>query len=251
MRGIFLNKIDDICIIEVFLSLYHTINQQLMRTDKTNTTIRILVADDHPSIVESIALYVKDSKDFEVTCVVGTLRDVLNQLQSHKFDVMILDLFLPLNRPSEYSQLTGYEVLDFIKEHDIDILPIVFSSHEEPGYIMKAKAKGAKGYLSKKVEGTEFREAIRTVFWNEKEYIEKNLLTKIIMTENPDGIILTQRERSILNYIAEGLTSREIGDELSLANDTVRDYRESLIKKFGAKNSVNLIKIAAENGYLT
>jgi two-component system, NarL family, nitrate/nitrite response regulator NarL len=231
--------------------LHHTICQQLMKIDKPNATIKILVADDHPSTVESIVRYVKASDDFEIICVVGTFRDALNQLKSQKFDVAVLDLFLPRNRPSEYSQLAGYEILDFIKEHNIDILPIIFSSHEEPGYIMKAKAKGAKGYLSKKIEAAEFREAIRTVVWQEKEYIEKNLLTKIIMIENPDGIILTQRERSILNYISEGLTSREIGDKLNLANDTVRDYRDSLIKKFGAKNSVNLIRIAAENGYLT
>ena len=222
-----------------------------MNMNKENTPIKILVADDHPSTVESIIRYVNNSEDFEIICKVETIRDVFYQLQSQKFDVIILDMFLPRNRPSEYSQLAGYEILDFIQANNISISPIIFSSHEEASYVAKARAKGAKGYLSKKVNETEFREAIRSVVWYEKIYIEKNLMSKVMVSENQDGIILTQRERSILNYISEGLTSREIGEILSLANDTVRDYRESLIKKFGAKNSVNLIKIAAENGYLT
>lgn len=222
-----------------------------MTMNKENTPIKILVADDHPSTVESIFRYVNNSEDFEIICKVETIRDVFYQLQSQKFDVIILDMFLPRNRPSEYSQLAGYEILDFIQANNISISPIIFSSHEEASYVAKARAKGARGYLSKKVNETEFREAIRSVVWYEKIYIEKNLMSKVMVSENQDGIILTQRERSILNYISEGLTSREIGEILSLANDTVRDYRESLIKKFGAKNSVNLIKIAAENGYLT
>lgn len=222
-----------------------------MNMNKENTPIKILVADDHPSTVESIIRYVNNSEDFEIICKVETIRDVFYQLQAQKFDVIILDMFLPRNRPSEYSQLAGYEILDFIQANNINISPIIFSSHEEASFVAKARAKGAKGYLSKKVNEAEFREAIRCVVWYEKIYIEKNLMSKVMMSENQDGIILTQRERSILNYIAEGLTSREIGEILSLANDTVRDYRESLIKKFGAKNSVNLIKIAAENGYLT
>ena len=222
-----------------------------MTMNKENTPIKILVADDHPSTVESIIRYVNNSEDFEIICKVETIRDVFYQLQSQNFDVIILDMFLPRNRPSEYSQLAGYEILDFIQANNINISPIIFSSHEEASFVAKARAKGAKGYLSKKVNETEFREAIRSVVWYEKIYIEKNLMSKVMISENQDGIILTQRERSILNYISEGLTSREIGEILSLANDTVRDYRESLIKKFGAKNSVNLIKIAAENGYLT
>ena len=222
-----------------------------MTMNKENTPIKILVADDHPSTVESIIRYVNNSEDFEIICKVETIRDVFYQLQSQNFDVIILDMFLPRNRPSEYSQLAGYEILDFIQANNINVSPIIFSSHEEASFVAKARAKGAKGYLSKKVNETEFREAIRSVVWYEKIYIEKNLMSKVMISENQDGIILTQRERSILNYISEGLTSREIGEILSLANDTVRDYRESLIKKFGAKNSVNLIKIAAENGYLT
>ena len=224
-----------------------------MKDNTKDERLMLLVADDHPSAIESIIRYLKESPDFEIRCVVKTIREVFYQLQTHKFDVIILDLNLPENRVNESPHLNGYEVLDFIKDNKIDILPIVFSANEDAGFVAKAKAKGAKGYLSKKVDEIEFREAIRTVAIEGKEYIEKNLLTKMVFKDesNCKNILLTQKERSILNYISEGLTSRQIGQKLNLANDTVRDYRDSLIKKFGAINSVNLVRIAAENGYLT
>lgn len=216
-----------------------------------NQVIRILIAEDHPVVAEGYADLLKDSEDFNVLGIANTMQEVYYQLKFQKIDILLLDLVLPNNSKAEYSQVAGYEILDFIKKNDINVRSIILSSHEEPSFIVKAQSKGAMGYLSKKADKLELREAIRTVEYDRREYIQKNLLATIIRQENPDGITLTQRERCILRHISEGLTSRQIADKLCLANDTIRDYRESLIKKFGAKNSVNLIKIAAENGYLT
>lgn len=216
-----------------------------------NQGIRILIAEDHPVVAEGYAELLKDSEDFNVLGIANTMQEVYYQLKFQKIDILLLDLVLPNNSKTEYSQVAGYEILDFIKKNDINVRSIILSSHEEPSFIVKAQSKGAMGYLSKKADKMELREAIRTVEYDRREYIQKNLLATIIRQENPDGITLTQRERSILRHISEGLTSKQIADKLCLANDTIRDYRESLIKKFGAKNSVNLIKIAAENGYLT
>lgn len=216
-----------------------------------NQGIRILIAEDHPVVAEGYAELLKDSEDFNVLGIANTMQEVYYQLKFQKIDILLLDLVLPNNSKTEYSQVAGYEILDFIKKNDINVRSIILSSHEEPSFIVKAQSKGAMGYLSKKADKMELREAIRTVEYDRREYIQKNLLATIIRQENPDGITLTQRERCILRHISEGLTSRQIADKLCLANDTIRDYRESLIKKFGAKNSVNLIKIAAENGYLT
>jgi DNA-binding NarL/FixJ family response regulator len=180
----------------------------------------------------------------------STVREVLEQLQMTHFDVIILDLQLPQNRLNEASQLTGYEILDFITEKKINILPIILSGEEAPTYIINAKAKGAKGYLSKKVEAQEFREAIRTVAWDKKEYIEKNLLKKMTFPDDADAIVINDRERKLLRYIADGITSREIANKMNLSNNTIRDYRDTLLKKFGAKTAANLIMIATQHGYL-
>ncbi|MFD1817946.1 response regulator transcription factor [Pseudarcicella hirudinis] len=215
-----------------------------------NQAIKILIAEDHPVVAEGYANLLKDSADFHTVGIAGTAQEVYHYLKTQKIDVLLLDLVLPNIRLHEYSQLAGYDILDFIKTNNIDVRVIVLSSHEEPSFIVKAQSKGAMGYLSKKVDRFEIREAIRRVELEKKEYIQKHLLSQIIDNTNTDGITLTQRERSILIYISEGLTSKQIADKLSLANDTIRDYREGLIKKFGAKNSVNLVKIASENGYL-
>lgn len=212
--------------------------------------IKILIAEDHPVVAEGYADLLKDSSDFEVVGIANTTQEVYYQLKNHTVDVLLLDLVLPNQSKSDYSQVAGYEILDFINLNQINVRVIVLSSHEEPSFITKAQAKGAMGYLSKKAEKIELREAIRRVELERKEYIQKNLLSRIIRNENMNSINITERERSILFHISEGLTSRQIAEKLFLANDTIRDYRDGLIRKFNAKNSVNLIKIASENGYL-
>ena len=212
--------------------------------------IKILIAEDHEAVSTGYIDFLKDSADFDILGVVNTVQELYHKLSFLKIDVLLLDLFLPRIKISDYSQLVGYEILEFIKTKEIDVKVIVHSIHEEPAYIVKAKGLGALGYLNKKMDKKELREAIRRVGWEKREYIQQNLLSKMIASENSDGIILTQREKSILFHISEGLTSRQIADKLHLANDTIRDYRDGLIRKFKAKNSVNLIKIAAENGYL-
>jgi DNA-binding NarL/FixJ family response regulator len=213
-------------------------------------SIKLLIAEDHEVVSTGYIDFLKDSVDFDILGVVNTVQELYYKLSYLKIDVLLLDLFLPRINVADYSKLVGYEILEFIKNNNIDVKVIVHSVHEEPAYIVKARGLGALGYLNKKMDKQELRAAIRRVGWEKKEYIQQNLLSKMIASDNPDGIILTQREKSILFHISEGLTSRQIADKLNLANDTIRDYRDGLIRKFGAKNSVNLIKIAAENGYL-
>jgi DNA-binding NarL/FixJ family response regulator len=212
--------------------------------------IRILIAEDHPVVAEGYANLLRDSDDFQVLGIVGTAQDVYHYLKFQKIDVLLLDLVLPNISPNEYSQLAGYDILDFIETNSIDVRVIVLSSHEESSFILKAKSKGAMGYLSKKVDKLELREAIRTVEVERKEYIHKNLLSQIKVNLNPNGISLNQRETTILFHISEGLTSKEIADKVCLAHETVKEYREGLIRKFDAKNTANLIKLAIKNGYL-
>jgi DNA-binding NarL/FixJ family response regulator len=222
-----------------------------MKTNQPNSPIKILFADDHKTIINGFSGYLEGSDDFIILKTAGTVREVLEQLQMTHFDVIILDLNLPQNRLNEDPFLKGYEILDFIKEHKIDVLPIILSGEEAPTYIVNSISKGAKGYLSKKVEAQEFREAIRTVAWDKKEYIEKNLLNKMTHIDETNTVIINDRERKILKYIADGLTSREIANKMNLANDTIRDYRDTLMKKFEAKTAANLIMIATQHGYLT
>jgi DNA-binding NarL/FixJ family response regulator len=212
--------------------------------------IRILIAEDHPVVAEGYANLLRDSDDFQVLGIAGTAQDVYHYLKFQKIDILLLDLVLPNINPNEYSQLAGYDILDFIETNSIDVRVIILSSHEESSFILKAKSKGAMGYLSKKVDKLELREAIRTVEVERKEYIHKNLLSQIKVNLNPNGISLNQRETTILFHISEGLTSREIADRVCLAHETVKEYREGLIRKFDAKNTANLIKLAIKNGYL-
>ena len=217
---------------------------------QNNRPIQILFAEDHNAIQEIFKGYLDDSDDFEIIKITSTVRDTLEQLQRSRYDLIILDLHLPQNRLSENSILSGYEILEHIKTLKLEVQSLILSGSEEQAYISKALSKGASGYLSKKVDAVEFREAIRTIVFEKKVYVEKNLNIQVNVLEVKNILTLNQREKRLLFYLGEGLTSREIADKMCLAHDTIRDYRDNLIKKFKAKNSVNLIKIATENGYL-
>ena len=214
--------------------------------------IRILIAEDHPIVAEGYADLLKDSEDFIIVGISSAAQDVYYQLQFQQIDIILLDLVLPNLSNTAYSETTvGFDILDFIAEKKLKVQAIILSSHEEPSFILKAKNKGAKGYLSKKADKLELRAAIRMIANEKKEYFQKNLVSKIIEQKNLNGIMITQRERGILKDIANGLESKDIAEKQNLSFETIRDYRSSLMKKFNAKNAPHLIAIVSELGYLS
>ena len=213
--------------------------------------IRILIAEDHPIVAEGYADLLKDSEDFVIVGISSTAQDVYYQLKFQQVDIILLDLVLPSLSNNAYSETTvGFEILDFIIEQKLNVQAIILSSHEEPSFILKAKGRGAKGYLSKKADKLELRAAIRMIANEKKDYFQKNLVSKIIENKNLDGVMVTQRERSILKDIASGLESKDIAEKQNLSFDTIRDYRSSLMKKFKAKNAPHLVAIVSKLGYL-
>ncbi|MFC0182196.1 response regulator [Pseudarcicella hirudinis] len=81
-----------------------------------NQAIKILIAEDHPVVAEGYANLLKDSADFHTVGIAGTAQEVYHYLKTQKIDVLLLDLVLPNIRLHEYSQLAGYDILDFIKQ---------------------------------------------------------------------------------------------------------------------------------------
>lgn len=212
--------------------------------------LKIFIVEDHEAIIESWIRQLEACPEFEIVGFSTTAQGIYHNLKQHKIDILILDLILPVSNINQYSTLLGYDILDFIKNNNLDTRVIVISTHEEASFLSRARSKGAMGYLNKKVTKNELVTAIKTVGFDEKEYFDKELLSRLIINLNPDGINLTQRERVILQYISEGMTSKKIAEMLHLSHETIKEYRDGLIRKFDAKNTAHLIKIAVENGYL-
>lgn len=106
---------------------------------------------------------------------------------------------------------------------------------------------GALGYVLKNASETEIIEAITTVLSGKKYFCDE---TQELLDDKNNEIIITRREKEVLNLIAEGFTNSEIADKLFISPLTVDSHRKNLIIKLNAKNTASLIKIASQKGYI-
>lgn len=221
----------------------------------TTSPIRLLIAEDHKMVLQGYQQLLAPFKDISILGTATNYYDVINQLKSNFFDVMLLDLSMPATFQNNLARLSGLDVLDFVKKEKLSVKSLVVSSHQDYQIIKKATTLGAKGYLFKNADISELVVAIRTVAQNHS-YFQKEV-AEILKTKKEnenrmagEGVKITPREREILRLLADGNRSEEIAIKLKLNKYTIEEYRANLIKKFNAKNAVHLVKIACDHKFL-
>lgn len=207
--------------------------------------IRILLADDHTILRDGIRSLIEDEPDMEV---VGEAEDgitVVKLADSLKPDVILMDLAMPL--------LNGLEATRQIRKNNPHAKILILTMHENEEYIRQVLAAGAMGYILKDAAARELLGAIRAV--NKGEVVLSPAITRLIVTDylrwgdlspqdSADG--LTDRERQILQLIAEGYTNKQIADILSISIKTVQAHRLNLMKKLDLHDRGELIKYAIQ-----
>ncbi|MFN3308743.1 MAG: response regulator [Anaerolineales bacterium] len=207
--------------------------------------IRILLADDHTILREGIRSLIEDEPDLEV---VGEAEDgisVVKLADSLKPDVILMDLAMPL--------LNGLEATRQIRKNNPNAKILILTMHENEEYIRQVLATGAMGYILKDAAARELLGAIRSV--HRGEVVLSPAITRLIVTDylrwgdlstqdSSDG--LTDRERQILQLIAEGYTNKQIADILSISIKTVQAHRLNLMKKLDLHDRGELIKYAIQ-----
>lgn len=207
--------------------------------------IRILLADDHTILRDGIRSLIEDEPDMEV---VGEAEDGLSVVKladSLKPDVILMDLAMPL--------LNGLEATRQIRKSNPNAKILILTMHENEEYIRQVLANGAMGYILKDAAARELLGAIRSV--NKGEVVLSPAITRLIVTDylrwgdlsaqdTSDG--LTDRERQILQLIAEGYTNKQIAEILSISIKTVQAHRLNLMKKLDLHNRGELIKYAIQ-----
>ena len=216
--------------------------------------IRVLIAEDHTLVAQGYEKLFENREDIIVTGFAETYHEVIFKLQASNADVLLLDLSMPQTRNSHSLRLTGFEILEFIKSHAINIRKLIVSSHRDCELIKKAIALGADGYVLKSAGYQELISAITKIQMGEK-YFQKEvemILNEKRQDENrftEDGVLLTPREKDILRLLADGLSTEDMMEVLSLKKDTVNEYRQNLIRKFNARNAAHLVRLAYEMNF--
>jgi DNA-binding NarL/FixJ family response regulator len=212
------------------------------------TSRRILIADDHALVRSGIRLLVESLENVEVVAEAGDGLEALALIESHRPDILLLDITLP--------GLNGLVLLDRIRELPDMPRVIVLSMHSGPEYVARALNAGAAGYLFKDSAFDELAEALDAVVAG-RRYLSRALDPGVIdrfcaglKGGKDDLAVLTPRQRQILQLIAEGHGTRQIAERLHVSVKTVETHRAQLMKRLGIRNVAGLVRLAIRTGLI-
>jgi two-component system response regulator DevR len=192
--------------------------------------VRVFLVDDHEIVRRGIADLLSAAEDMEVVGEAGTAAEALRRIPATRPDVALLDGRLPDG--------SGIDVCRDIRSSYPDIRCLILTSYDDDDALFAAVMAGASGYLLKEIRGSSLIEGIRQVRAGHSlldPTVTERVMQRLRHGQEQDPRLagLTEREREILNLIAEGLTNRQIGERLFLAEKTVKNYVSALLAKLG------------------
>ena len=201
--------------------------------------IRVMLADDHPMILEGFKSMLAGRGDLEIVEEAVDGKQLVQLAKSNPPDIILTDINMP--------GLTGLEAIEQLRKLGISIKFIVLSMHEEPEYIHRALAYGASGYLLKDVDRNELYQAIQTVHSGGKHFssgVVTVLARSFAEPPKPEVSELTAREKEVLALVSQGQSTKQIAHALGISVRTVESHRINMLKKMDVSNTAELIKKA-------
>jgi DNA-binding NarL/FixJ family response regulator len=192
--------------------------------------IKVFLLDDHEVVRRGLRELLEMEDDLEVVGESGSAQEAARRIPALRPDVMVLDGRLPDG--------SGIDVCRDVRSVDPDIRAIILTSYDDEQALTAAVAAGAAGYVLKDVRGADLVASIRRVAAGES-LLAPDVVQRLRQawgheeTTDPRLAALTPQERRILDCIAQGLTNRQIGESLSLAEKTVKNYVTSVLAKLG------------------
>ncbi|MBX3155701.1 MAG: response regulator transcription factor [Deltaproteobacteria bacterium] len=208
--------------------------------------MRILIADNHTLFSEGLRSLASQQADFEVVGEARNGRDALVQTRELCPDVVLMDVVMP--------ELNGLEATRQIRQESPGTRVLALSMHIDKRYVLGMLEAGATGYLAKEAPFEEVARALRVVA-SGQVYLAPSIAGVVVegVTRRPPvaastGPELSQREREVLQLLAEGKSARAISRQLHISIKTVETHRRNMLKKLGLDNVAELVRYALKEG---
>ncbi|TDU66115.1 LuxR family two component transcriptional regulator [Prosthecobacter fusiformis] len=205
--------------------------------DDGSEPIRILVADDHVTVLEGLVAIIGRQPDMSVVAGAVNGREAVDLWRQHRPDVALLDLRMPL--------LDGVSAIEEICRQDMGARIIILTTFDSDTDISKAIKAGARGYLLKDAPREELLSCIRKVHTGQTS-LAPELVTKL--AAGLSSIPLTTRERDVLTLLARGLSNKEIGGSLFISETTVKSHLRSIFTKLNVLSRTEAMAAASQRG---
>jgi two-component system, NarL family, response regulator DevR len=204
--------------------------------------IRVFLLDDHEVVRRGLRELLEGEPDIEVVGEAESAASALRRIPALRVDVAVLDARL--------GDGSGIDVCREIRSQDESIKAIILTSYDDDDALFAAIMAGSAGYVLKQIHGTDLVDGIRRVAAGQS-LLDPALIARVLQrlregSGPPDELAaLTEQERKILACIAEGMTNRQIGQRLFLAEKTVKNYVSSLLAKLGLERRTQAAVLAA------
>ncbi|MFC2175363.1 response regulator [Bacteroidota bacterium] len=205
--------------------------------------VKLLVVDDHPMLRGGIISLFEKVDNIDVIGEAKNGSEALKSIENEKPDAILMDI----NLDGELDVNTT----ELIKQKWPEIKVLVFSMHQELQVIKRMLNAGASGYVIKNASHKELVKAINAVMLNEIYYsqeVEDIIARGALANGDKEEVVLSNREKEVLRYVAKEFTNQEIADSIHISLRTVETHKRNLIKKLGVKNVVGLVRFALEQG---
>jgi DNA-binding NarL/FixJ family response regulator len=198
---------------------------------------RVLLVEDHPLMVEAVKLALGRSADFEIVGIADSGSEAVALAARLQADLVLLDLGLP--------EVDGFEVLRSLRRSGSDTTVITFSAHDDPDLVDTALREGAAGFISKRINAADLPAALRQI-------LDPTFFRPLVVTptdgSGSDHAKLSGRELDVLRALLDGLSNREIGQRLSLTEQTVKARLTGLYRKLGVSSRTEAMAAAYGRG---
>jgi DNA-binding NarL/FixJ family response regulator len=209
--------------------------------------IKILIVDDHPVVREGIGAMLKREADFKIVGEATNGVEAVEKVRELGPDVVLMDLRMP--------EMDGVEAITKIRAENPDVKFIILTTYSDDEYIFKGIAAGARAYLLKDAPRDELFKAIRAVSRGEsliQPVVASRVLDKLaeLSRKSPAAETLSDREVEVLGLMAKGTSNRDIADQLSITQSTVKTHITSIFQKLSATTRTEAVTTALKRGII-